>query len=236
MSVKRSIALTGAGAVSSAAALVASPGTYAWLRRRLGLERGQDHYEVEAEHAAPHAEESLAEARLSLRARLAEAAAPARVQASGGIRSVADAEELLAAGAARVVVGTAVWADASALARYADALGEQLVVAIDVRAGRLAVRGWAEEAACSPEAAAVRCLDAGVARCLCTAIERDGTLAGPDLALLRRIRSAAALPVLAAGGIARTRDLDLLAAAGCEGAIVGRALLEGSIPLSVLAA
>ena len=76
MSVKRSIALTGAGAVSSAAALVASPGTYAWLRRRLGLERGQDHYEVEAEQAAPHAEESLAEARLSLRARLAEAAAP----------------------------------------------------------------------------------------------------------------------------------------------------------------
>ena len=167
-------------------------------------------------------------------ARLAEAAAPARVQASGGVRSLADAEELLAAGAARVVVGTAAWTEPSALGRYADALGERLVVAVDVRAGRVAVRGWTGDTAVGVEAAAAHCREAGAARLLCTAIERDGTLAGPDLALLARVRSSAALPVLAAGGIARERDLEELAAAGCEGAVVGRALLEGSIPLSVL--
>src|SRR6187551_2456267 len=134
--------------------------------------------------------------------RIAEAARPAAIQASGGIRSTDDAELLLGAGAARVVVGTAAFAAEDALARFAAALGDRLVVALDVRDGRIAVRGWEQDTGLAVEAAAGRCAEAGVARVLCTAIDRDGTLGGPDLELVRRVLEASGLPVLAAGGIA----------------------------------
>ena len=166
--------------------------------------------------------------------RLAAAAAPAEVQASGGIRSVADAEALLTAGAARVVVGTAAFATEDAVARSAAALGAALVVAIDVREGRVAARGWRDETGLGVPEAVDRCAAAGVARLLCTAIERDGTLEGPDLALLREV-VASGIPVLAAGGVASEADVAAIEEAGCEAAIVGRALLEGRIPLSALA-
>jgi phosphoribosylformimino-5-aminoimidazole carboxamide ribotide isomerase len=166
--------------------------------------------------------------------RIAEAASPASLQASGGIRDVADAEALLAAGADRVVVGTAAF-EGDGVERFAAALGERLVVAIDVRDGRVAVRGWEEDTGLPAEAAAERCARAGVPRLLCTAIDRDGTLGGPDLDLLARIRDASGLPVLAAGGVRSEADLAALAEIGCEGAIVGSALLDGSLPLSVVA-
>jgi phosphoribosylformimino-5-aminoimidazole carboxamide ribotide isomerase len=172
--------------------------------------------------------------RTELVSEVADAARPAAIQASGGIRSSRDAERLLEAGAARVVVGTAAFAEPDALEHFARSLGDRLVVALDVRHGRIAVAGWEQEAGLAVEEAAERCAAAGVVRVLCTAIERDGTLAGPDLSLLRRVRSISGLPVLAAGGISSPADLDAVAAAGCEAAIVGRALLEGTIRLNDL--
>jgi phosphoribosylformimino-5-aminoimidazole carboxamide ribotide isomerase len=163
--------------------------------------------------------------------RLAAEAGQTPVQASGGIRSLADARALLDAGAARVVVGTAALAGWKALDELVGGLGEALVVAVDARAGKVAAAGWEREAAVTPEDFAAHCAEVGVPRLLCTAIERDGTLAGPDLALLERVRSCSGLPVLAAGGIRSDEDLDELAALGLEGAVVGRALLEGVVTL-----
>jgi phosphoribosylformimino-5-aminoimidazole carboxamide ribotide isomerase len=167
-------------------------------------------------------------------ARLAHAARPVPVQASGGIRSPGDADALLAAGAARVIVGTAAFSAPRALERFAAALGDRLVVALDARRGRLALSGWERETELTVEAAAALCAKAGVLRLHCTAVERDGTMAGPDLDLLARVRERSGLAVLAAGGIRSVDDLDRLAALGLEGAVVGRALIEGAIPLSVL--
>jgi phosphoribosylformimino-5-aminoimidazole carboxamide ribotide isomerase len=167
-------------------------------------------------------------------ARLAEAAAPAKLQASGGIRSPADAEQFLDAGAARVVVGTAALGEPEALERFAAELGDRLVVAIDVRGGRVAARGWLEDTGLDASDVAGLCAEAGVSRILCTAIERDGMLGGPDLDLLRQVLGASGLPVLAAGGIRSESDLAAVAAVGCEGAVVGRALLDGSLPLSAV--
>jgi len=163
---------------------------------------------------------------------LVDAAAPARVQASGGVRSVADAEALVAAGASRVVAGTAAW---TMLDGLVSTLGEALVVALDVRDEVVRTRGWTE-GGLALEDAIERCIAGGVARLLCTAIERDGTLAGPDTALVERGVERSGVPVLAAGGIGSEADVDALARAGAEGAIVGRALLEGRVGLERLRA
>jgi phosphoribosylformimino-5-aminoimidazole carboxamide ribonucleotide (ProFAR) isomerase len=72
-----------------------------------------------------------------------------------------------------------------------------------------------------------------VPRLLCTAIERDGTLQGPDVELVRHVVERSRLPVLAAGGVGSDDDLEALAETGAEGAIVGRALLEGRLSLGV---
>ena len=162
---------------------------------------------------------------------LVAAAGETPVQASGGIRSLADAQALLAAGAARVVVGTAALADEDALGQFAGELGDRLVVAVDARDGRVAVAGWTRTTDLTPEDLAERCAVAGVRRLLCTAIDRDGTMGGPDLALLGRVRERSGLAVLAAGGIRSEEDLNALAELGLEGAVVGRALLEGAISL-----
>src|SRR5207237_10229995 len=112
------------------------------------------------------------------------------------------------------------------LARWAS-LGEQLVVAHDVRYGRIRTKGWTEEGL--PLADAVdRCLAAGVRRVLCTAIDRDGTLAGPDLALVEGV-ARSGLRVVAAGGIRSVDDVAALAEAGAEAAVVGRALLARDV-------
>ena len=166
--------------------------------------------------------------------RLAEVAAPAKLQVSGGIRSPADVAQLLAVDAARVVVGTAALAKPEALEEFVAQLGDRLVVAIDVRGGRVAVRGWREDTGLEASEVARRCAEVGVRRILCTAIERDGMLVGPDLDLLREVCDASGLPVLAAGGIRSEADLAAVAAVGCEGAVVGRALLDGSLPLSTV--
>ena len=153
---------------------------------------------------------------------LAHAGAPARLQASGGIRSLGDAQALLAAGAERVVVGTAALPDP---APWASALGEAVVVALDVRDGIVRSAGWTRGSGLSIAAAVERCVAAGITRALCTAIDRDGTLAGPDLELVSVV-AASGLHVLAAGGIRTPGDVEALAENGAEAAIVGRALVN----------
>jgi phosphoribosylformimino-5-aminoimidazole carboxamide ribotide isomerase len=153
--------------------------------------------------------------RLELVRRIADLGAP--VQASGGIRSLTDARALLAAGADRVVVGTAAWPDPSPWLE----LGDALVLAIDVKDGELRVAGWRDRAQLRFSEALARAADA---RVLVTAIDRDGTLAGPDLELVAEA-ARAGLRVLAAGGVRSPADIRSLAEAGAEAAIVGRALL-----------
>jgi phosphoribosylformimino-5-aminoimidazole carboxamide ribotide isomerase len=139
------------------------------------------------------------------------------VQASGGIRSLADARALLEAGADRVVVGTAAWPDPSPWLE----LGEALVLALDVRDGEVRTAGWTTASGIRFEEALAR---AAGRRMLVTAIDRDGTLAGPDVELVRQAVEAGGR-VLAAGGIRSVEDVAGLAAVGAEAAIVGRALL-----------
>ncbi len=147
------------------------------------------------------------------------------LQVSGGIRSVKTAREILSLGVSRVIVGTAVWARPEGVTEFVDVLGDSLVVAIDVRHGRIAVGGWLDDSGLEVEEAVERCVEAGVTRLHVTAISRDGTMQGPDLDLYRRVCGHGPL-VVAAGGVRGDEDLTRLDEVGCEAAVMGLGLLQ----------
>jgi phosphoribosylformimino-5-aminoimidazole carboxamide ribotide isomerase len=167
---------------------------------------------------------------LELASAVVAAAAPVSVQLGGGVRSPADAEALVGTGVARVVVGTAAFGE-TPLREFVDAIGDRLAVAVDVAGGVVRTAGWLESSELTTEEALRRCVDAGVATVVCTAIDRDGTRAGPDLDLLREVRGCFGGRVLAAGGIRDAADVDAVRRLGIDGVVVGRAWLDGTVRL-----
>lgn len=148
-------------------------------------------------------------------------------QIGGGIRTRGAAEAVLAAGATRVVLGTAAVWDPRVAAEIVRSVGaDQVVAAIDVRAGKATGAGWLDEGrdlgvVLSDLAAA------GVVRALATGIATDGTLAGPDTELLREvIATVPDMALIASGGVGTLEDIAVVAALNVEAAIVGRALYD----------
>lgn len=162
---------------------------------------------------------------------VAGAAPGVRVQASGGIRTAADAAALLDAGADRVIVATAA---VTAPAGWVQEFGARFVLALDVRDGEVRTSGWTAGSGLSLAAALELAGAAGVQTVLLTAIDRDGTLTGPDLELVRRVAASGAVPtILAAGGVRSVSDVTALGAAGAGAAVVGRALLQPFAPVDL---
>jgi len=151
------------------------------------------------------------------------------LQVGGGYRTTEAIAAALAAGATRVMAGTAALSPAF-LAEAVPRFRSGLVVAIDVRDGKVSVDGWTRTSELTATELAGRCADAGVERLLVTAASRDGSLAGPDLDLLGQVLPCG-IPVIAAGGIASTADLVAVRDLGCEGAVAGSALLRGAFTL-----
>jgi phosphoribosylformimino-5-aminoimidazole carboxamide ribotide isomerase len=157
----------------------------------------------------------------------------ARVQAGGGVRDEAAAAALLDAGVARIVLGTAAMADPALVAKLASRHPGQVAVGLDARGGAVAVRGWTEGAGVDLLDAVRRFEGMGAAALVVTEIERDGTLAGPDLEGLGSVLAATQIDVIASGGVGSLADLRALAALAVDGrrlagAIVGKALYEGT--------
>lgn len=163
--------------------------------------------------------------------RVVAAAGDTPVQVGGGYRTIAAIDGALAAGATRVMVGTAALSPAF-VREAAQRFGERLVVAVDARDGLVVADGWTHTSAVPAPDLARECADEGVRRLLVTSTTRDGSLAGPDLRLLESVIEASRLPVLAAGGIASLADLARLRAIGCEGGVLGSALWSGRISLA----
>ena len=155
------------------------------------------------------------------------------VELSGGIRDDASLAAALATGCERVNIGTAALERPDWLRGVIARHGSKIAVGLDVRGSRLAARGWTREGGDLDETLAR--LDAdGCARYVVTDVTRDGTLAGPNLDLLRRVCARTSAPVIASGGVASLDDLAQLAAlapAGVEGVIVGKALYAGAFTL-----
>jgi phosphoribosylformimino-5-aminoimidazole carboxamide ribotide isomerase len=157
----------------------------------------------------------------------------ARVEVAGGLRDERAVDACLRAGAARVVVGTAALRDPAFAGRLVEQFGAgRIVVALDVREGLAVGQGWVPGAeGVAVEDALERLADEGVRIFEVTAIDRDGTLDGPDLATLGGLVRRARGELIASAGVASAADITAVRALGCAGAIVGRALYEGRVTL-----
>jgi phosphoribosylformimino-5-aminoimidazole carboxamide ribotide isomerase len=160
------------------------------------------------------------------------AAAGVPCQLGGGIRSLETAKAYAAAGVARLVVGSVAIEQPALLEELATALPSRIVLGLDARDGRVAVRGWLETSPLTAVAVAQRHEGLPLAGIVYTDIATDGMLAGPNLAALEEMIRAVKLPVVASGGIATAEDLRQVARIGADGCIVGRALYDGGLSLA----
>jgi phosphoribosylformimino-5-aminoimidazole carboxamide ribotide isomerase len=157
------------------------------------------------------------------------AAAGVPVQYGGGLRTLEACEGAIAAGATRIVLGTAAFADVDLLDESVQRFGERVVVSVDVRGGEVASAGWTESTGVGPEAVIERLQDRGVRTFVYTSVDRDGMLEGIDSDEVRRVADVVRGRFLYSGGIGSLEDLRALAAlraVNLAGAIVGKALYE----------
>lgn len=162
-----------------------------------------------------------------------------RVQTGGGVRDEADVQAMLDAGAERVVVGSLAVREPDVVADWLQRFGaEHLTIALDSRQtadGRwlLPTAGWTRDSGAELEPLLRRYADAGLRHLLCTDIARDGMLSGPNLDLYRHLRTIAPqVQLQASGGVRDIADIIAARAAGCAGAILGKALLDRRFDVS----
>ncbi len=156
------------------------------------------------------------------------------VELGGGLRSIESIEQALALGVQRVVVGTAAYEGRGFLQTICQKFPGRIVVGIDAREGRVAVKGWKETTSTDAVELAKRCEEDGASRIIYTDISRDGTREGVNVEETRRVASAVKIPIIASGGVATLDDirhLKEIESGGVEGVIVGRALYAGVFTL-----
>jgi phosphoribosylformimino-5-aminoimidazole carboxamide ribotide isomerase len=149
------------------------------------------------------------------------------VELGGGLRSVEAVEAAFDLGVTRVVIGTAAYDSAEFLRALCKQFPGKIVVGIDARRGKVAVKGWKETTAMDAVELAKRCEQDGAARIIYTDISRDGTRDGVNLAETLKIAQAVKIPIIASGGVATLGDIRRLRPLekdGVEGVIVGKAL------------
>lgn len=153
-------------------------------------------------------------------------------QLGGGIRDLATIEAWLDKGLARVILGTVAVENPGLVRQAAKAFPGQVAVGLDARNGLVATRGWAKETNMQVVDLARAFEDDGIAAIIYTDIERDGAMAGPNIAATEALARAVSVPVIASGGVSSMTDLLALRDTGViAGAISGRALYDGAIDL-----
>ncbi len=160
------------------------------------------------------------------------------IQTGGGIRDGETVERMLARGVSRVILGTRALKDPDFLREMVERHGsERIVLAMDVADGRVKVAGWTEESSLDLSTGIDFAVDHGVSTLLVTAIDRDGTLSGPNLPLVRQaleLAGARRLQVVIAGGIGKLEDIRSVLeprSPALQGVVVGRALYEETVEL-----
>jgi len=150
------------------------------------------------------------------------------VQYGGGLRTAQAVEEAVAAGAARVVVGTVAFTEPEVLDAMIERAGERVRIAVDVRDGVVATSGWLSRTSVAAPEAVAALKTRGAGGFVYTSVDRDGTMRGADVEAVEAVCEASRpAPVIYSGGIGSLADLEPLAALPIEGVIVGKALYEG---------
>ncbi len=159
------------------------------------------------------------------------------VDFGGGIKSEVDVELAFASGAQQITVGTLAVKNRPLVLEWLAKYGaDRIILGADAKDGRIAVSGWQEDSALDLFDFLADYQAAGVRYVICTDIAKDGLLQGPSIDLYHQIRERfPQLQLIASGGVTTLADLETLTAIGCAGAIVGKALYEGTIPLTELA-
>jgi phosphoribosylformimino-5-aminoimidazole carboxamide ribotide isomerase len=156
------------------------------------------------------------------------------VELGGGLRSIEAVQAALDLGVSRVVIGTAAYDNSELLRGLCDKFPGKVVVGIDARGGKVAVKGWKETTAMDAAELAQRCERDGATRIIYTDISRDGASAGVNIDETLKIAHAVKIPIIASGGVAMLDDIRSLVPLekdGVEGVIVGRALYAGTFQL-----
>jgi phosphoribosylformimino-5-aminoimidazole carboxamide ribotide isomerase len=155
------------------------------------------------------------------------------VQVGGGIRDAETVEKLLFLGVDRCILGTRAAQDQAWAAEMFGAFSERLILGIDAKDGRVAIKGWVETTPLTAVELALALQPAGARRIIYTDISRDGMLTGPNVEATARLAAETGMAVIASGGMSALDDLRRLAQhPGIEGAIIGRALYTGAIDLA----
>ncbi len=154
------------------------------------------------------------------------------VQVGGGIRDHAALERCFADGASFAVLGTAAIKSPEFVQRACREHPGQVIVAVDAKAGMVAVEGWVETSSVSAMELGKRAADWGAYALLYTDVARDGTHQGPDLSHTRELAKACHIPVIASGGIGSLDDIRALTQAGIEMAVCGRAIYDQHFTLA----
>jgi phosphoribosylformimino-5-aminoimidazole carboxamide ribotide isomerase len=156
-------------------------------------------------------------------------------QLGGGIRDSKSLKSVLDLGVRRVILGTtAIKSPEFVMEACGEHGSHRIVVGIDFRNEKVAIRGWEESAEEKAVDVAKRMEEIGVEHLICTDIERDGTLHGPNIEIMRTLAQAVSVPIIASGGISGLKDIECLKELeplGIEGVVVGRALYAGAFSL-----
>lgn len=159
------------------------------------------------------------------------------VQAGGGVRTIEDVSRLISAGARRIIIGSVAVREPALFEEWIKRFGpERFCVAVDIKGGSLVSSGWQTREETPVDEVVRRMQALGVKAFLCTDVERDGTLSGPNIALYKKLASDFPnLEWIASGGVSTADDLTALEETKVAGVVVGKALYEGTIGVDELA-
>ena len=153
------------------------------------------------------------------------------IGSGGGIRSLDTIQKYLDAGVERVILGTKAVTDPAFLEESLDKFGSHIAVGVDIKDGKIAIKGWLETAQDSVEDFFTKLCKLGVSTVICTDVSKDGMLAGTNVDLYRQLSQKFSLDLIASGGVSSQEDLTRLKELGLYGAILGKALYTGALDL-----
>jgi len=164
-------------------------------------------------------------------AAIAKALPGMKIELGGGIRNEEAIVQMLEAGVMRLILGSSAVKQFDWFCQMARKYPNKLVLGLDARGANLATEGWLEQGGQEIVAFAKQAGALPLATIIYTDISKDGMLAGPNLARTAQLVTAVDVPIVAAGGVTTIKDIKNLKSIGVAGAIIGRALYEGSITL-----